>query len=127
MRLIYLAAPWRHRLRAKGVADQLRAGGHQIISRWHDEWALKSDIGVAFEELAAEAAMDLADVRASDVVLQLNWDGSTGGMFVEQGYAMALKIPIVVVGPHSNVFHHLPGVHVVTSLEAALNVLAKLP
>lgn len=127
MRLIYLAGPWLHRLRIKGIADQLRASGHQVVSRWHDEWALRSDIGISFEELESEARMDLADVRACDVLLLINWEGSTGGMFVEQGYAMALHKPVVVVGSYSNVFHHLPGVHVVGSLAAALDTMARLP
>lgn len=126
MRLIYLAAPWKFRREAKGVADQLRAGGHQIVSRWHDEWADQSDLGVAPEVLCQEATMDLADVRASDVVLVLNWEKSEGKA-VEQGYALALKIPVIIVGALSNVFHYLPTVYQANSLGAALDVLAGLP
>lgn len=126
MRLIYLAAPWRYRTHAKQVADQLRTAGHQIVSRWHDEWADQSDLGVKPDVLRQEAEYDLADVRACDVMLVLNWEKSEGKA-VEQGYAIALKIPVVVVGAQSNVFHYLPGVHVTSSLGSALNIMAGLP
>ncbi len=127
MRLIYLASPWCHRKEAKDIADQLRAAGHQVVSRWHDVWGVKSEEGLSVGDLQDEAEMDLADVRACDVLLQIHKPGSTGGMFIEQGYAMRAKTPIVIVGSPEHVFQYVPGVIVVNSLGAALDAIAGLP
>jgi nucleoside 2-deoxyribosyltransferase len=118
---IYLAGPWKHRTTAKDVAQQLRDAGHKITSRWHDIWALleESHDPLVMEQ---EADCDLSDVESADIVVVLNIEKSEGKA-VEQGFALGLGIPIVVIGAHSNVFHWLPEVTVVKDLEDAIAYL----
>ena len=119
---IYLAAPWSHRHKARQVAQQLRDAGHDLVSRWHDVWALTdTDDPLMLEQ---EAAMDLQDVEDSDIVVVLNIEKSEGKA-VEQGYALGLGIPILIVGlPRGNVFQWLPEMHVVADLPNAFAYLA---
>lgn len=124
--ILYLAAPWVHRHQANQVAQQFKAKGHQIISRWHSEWADKEDKNVTDAEKRDEAEKDVLDVRHAEVVVLLNWEGSTGGMFVEQGIALALNIPVLVIGEKSNVFHYLPAVRCVSGFHEACIALAGL-
>lgn len=121
---IYVAGPWAHRYKAKEAAQVLREAGYEIVSRWHDIWALEEDTTDPLM-LEQEADMDLADVDASDAVIVLNIEKSEGKA-LEQGFALALGIPVVVVGARSNVFHYLPEVTIVPDLDAALEYLSWL-
>ena len=122
---IYLAAPWKHRLHAHTVAKQIRAAGHQIVSRWHDEWALRDDHETTDDEMRVEAQKDIDDVRESQVMLVLNIELSEGKA-VEQGIALALYKSIVVIGhKRTNVFQYLGRVVLVETVEAALALLEK--
>ena len=123
---IYLGAPWVHRALARQIAGQFRQHGHTIVSRWHDEWGAKTDTGLTDADKQDEAEKDVADVIASDVVVQMNWEGSTGGMFVEHGVALARRIPVIVVGKRTNVFHYLNSVFVVPGFFRALDILKML-
>lgn len=123
--IIYTAAPWKFRVEAKQVAQQFRDAGHQIISRWHDEWADRPSANVPLAELRGEAEKDVEDVRHAEVVVVLNWEQSEGKA-VEQGIALALNIPVLVIGAASNVFHYLPAVRCVDSFAAALRALEAL-
>lgn len=120
--IIYLAAPWKYRAQAKVRASQLRDHGHQIVSRWHDEWAEKPDAAYDHPEQQTEAEKDVMDVKAAEVVLVLNLEKSEGKA-VEQGIALARGIPIVVVGERTNVFHHLRQVRMVSDFDEALRWL----
>jgi hypothetical protein len=51
---------------------------------------------------------------------------SSGGRFVELGYAIAQRKWIIVVGDRENVFCHLDYVCVVETTEQAIEVLANL-
>ncbi len=125
MRHIYLAAPWSRRRFARTVAQQIRKAGHVIVSRWHDEWADRDDKHVSDEEFQNEAAYDVYDVRHSDLMIVLNLVKSEGKA-VEQGIALASGIPIIVVGDRSNVFHYLPEVTIVDSVDSVVAALAQL-
>ncbi len=123
--IIYLAAPWKFRAEAKQVAGQYRDKGHQVISRWHDEWGTKSDAGITESEKRDEAEKDVADAMAAQVMVVLNWEKSEGKA-VEQGIAIARHTPIIVVGAASNVFHSLASVKCVSSFAESLGALAEL-
>jgi 3-deoxy-D-manno-octulosonic-acid transferase len=74
------------------------------------------------EELILDAFRDAAAVLPADTLLLLNapeWmQAGTGGRHVEFGYALALGKRIVVVGDApGNVFHRLPQVALVTSVD----------
>lgn len=118
---IYVAAPWVHRATAKEVAIVLRGEGHFVQSVWHDDHQDTTDPTV----LAHEAQVDFMGVISSDYVLVLNIEKSEGKA-VEQGIAIGFNIPIMVVGAQSNIFHHLPVVTMVPSLDEALPALRKL-
>ena len=125
--LIYVAGPWVHRAQVKQVAQQYRDKGHTVVSRWHDDWGARSDAGITDADKREEAEKDVADVQMSQALVLLNWEGSTGGMFVEQGIAIDRHTPVIVVGgPRSNVFHHLLSVKYVNSFAESLGVLAEL-
>lgn len=106
---VYIAAPFPLRDYAVAMMHDLeRRFGFEVTSRW-----LKAP-----DELADEhARKDLADIAAADVLLAINpsdWiDKGTGGRHVELGYALALGIPIVLLGSRSNIFHHLSSIIVV--------------
>jgi len=117
---VYVAAPWKHRKIAQSVASLLEAVGFTVVSRWlagHEDRALSQ-----------YAREDLADLEQCHALLLLNIELSEGKAF-EQGYAMALDIPIVAVGRPSMVFHHLPYIWVETYSEAiaALRDIQKYP
>jgi hypothetical protein len=123
--ILYIAAPWKHRAHAREVAQQYRDKGHQVVSRWHDEWGVKSDTGMTVAEKREEAEKDVADVRACQAMVVLNWEKSEGKA-VEQGIALERRTPIIVVGAESNVFHNLPSVKLVDSFAESLGALAEL-
>lgn len=118
---IYLAAPWAHRHTLPPLVAQIRAAGHTLTSRWHDQWAhVDSHDPVV---MRGEAQYDLDDVREAETVLVLNLEKSEGKA-VEQGYALALHIPIIVVGDtRFNVFQYLDTVRLVPDLPSALALL----
>lgn len=120
---IYVAGPWAHRHTAKDAAQTLREAGHEIVSRWHDIWADADTTDPLM--LEQEAVLDLQDVDASNVVVVLNIEKSEGKA-LEQGFALALGIPVVVVGARSNVFHYLPQVRIQPDLASALECLSWL-
>lgn len=108
---IYIAAPYPIRDHAIDVMHDLESQGHVITSRW-----LKAP-----DELTDEhARKDLDDVREADMLLALNppgWeDKGTGGRHVELGYAIALSIPVMLVGARTNIFHYLKEVRVIASV-----------
>ena len=121
---IYVAAPWAHRSTAKTTAQQLRDADYKITSRWHDIWALEDDSTDPLI-LEQEAEMDLSDVEDADIVLVLNIEKSEGKA-VEQGFALGLGIPVLVVGKRTNVFHYLPEVTIMPDLARAIEYLGWL-
>lgn len=124
---IYLAAPWSHRRYAAEVAaPQLRADGFTVVSRWHDEWATRGDGDATEPELIAEALKDIEDVQRADAMVVLNFSKSEGKA-VEQGLALARRIPIVVVGTeYTHVFQHLAIFELVPDLQTASIILGYL-
>lgn len=116
---VYIAAPWVHRAYAKEVAEIIRHDGHEVTSRWHDEWGLMPDDFVRTEdETREEAEKDVEDVQKSDAVLVLNIEKSEGKA-VEQGIAIDRHIPVIVVGERTHVFHWLKGVTMKQTLSEA--------
>ena len=108
---IYVAAPWAEKEYAKAVADQLKAAGFGIASRW---LYFEKDAGNGLEideaTLCQEALNDIEDVIGCDAFLLLNTQKrgeETSGKAVETGIAIATLKPIVIIGERTNVFHYL--------------------
>src|SRR5215468_1718477 len=104
MTAIYLAARFRRRKELCGYADELRALGHSITSRWLT--GAHRDLAVA--NLARYGEEDAEDIRAADCLIAFTEPAtsaiaSKGGAHVELGLALGLGKAIIVIGHRQNV------------------------
>lgn len=121
---VYLAAPWVARHAAHEIAKTIRAAGHEVTSRWHDEWLNQDTSDPAV--LCQEAQNDFADVIRSEVLVVWN-SCKSEGKAVEQGIAICFELPVIVIGEaRTNVFQYLTGFSLVPTVEAALEEIAAL-
>lgn len=106
--MIYLAAPWANRVATRAIRDELVAMGCEVTSRWLD---VPDGPQVPDEARAIqEARMDIDDINAAEMLIVLTDERPIGaGHHVEFGYAMAIGLDLVVVGPIKSVFHYLAG------------------
>lgn len=104
---IYLAAPWVNREATRTIRDELVAMGHEVTSRWLD---VPDGPQIPDEARSkTEAVMDLDDIDRSDCLVVTTDERPIGaGHHVEFGYAMAIGLRLVVIGPMKSVFHYLP-------------------
>jgi nucleoside 2-deoxyribosyltransferase len=120
---IYLAGAWARKQEIKAVADDLNSLGYGIYvdSRWLDEKQIEygGEEGTPDEIRRERAEIDISDVEDADMVVRFTDDLSaptvpsslaTGARMVEMGVAIALGIPVVVVGGHQPIFDYLPEV-----------------
>lgn len=120
---VYIAAPWKHRVTAASIAQLLRTTGFIISSRWHDQFPDNSAETIDPAVALREALCDWADIEAADAMLVLNIEKSEGKA-VEQGMALVMGLPIVVIGGEKfHVFQYLATYRFVESLEAAIATL----
>lgn len=115
---IYLAARFDRRDQLRGYRDELNDMGIAVSSRWLDNHGMgeRDDAtnGVVIytpADLARCAIEDLDDIEAADVFVTFTETPdvgyTSGGRHVELGFALALNIPVLIVGPRENVFHDL--------------------
>jgi hypothetical protein len=129
--LVYLAARYSRRLEMTKYAGDLQAAGHSVTSRW-----INGNHQIADEEMEDTlhelkrrtfALDDYSDLVNSECVVsftELPRSGtSRGGRHVEFGIALALRMPVYVVGHRENVFHCLPQVRFFKTWEQCLAVL----
>lgn len=134
MARIYLAGPWVHRDKMPEIADSINKAGHTITHPW---WKYEGssdpnkygDNVTAFEDSLSEdflrscAELDVMGVKTADAVIVYN-SAKSEGKATEQGIAIALGKPVIVVTPAekptSNVFHYLPNYTHVTTVEDAI-------
>lgn len=114
---IYLSSRYSRMNELRGYAEEIRKINPELVvnSRW-----LKGDhvleVGSSLtvdEQNCRFAEEDVEDVTNADMLVMFSCDPKTpgrGGRHVEFGIAVALGIPIAVVGPKENVFHDLPEV-----------------
>jgi hypothetical protein len=115
---IYLAAWYERNAEMRAYRDVLENMGHRVTSRWIDqhEGELPQSMGEGViaehvDAAAKYALKDLQDIVAADMLVHFTSPGfGKGGRHIEFGYALALRLPIALVGPRENVFHALPGV-----------------
>lgn len=115
---IYLAAPWAERDLAREVAAKFEAAGHVITKQWWDH--------CDNDDFAEQATEDIWGVLNADVLVLLNTQKrgeETSGKAFETGVAWMAELPIILVGEPSNVFHYLPAVKIVKTVEEALGTL----
>jgi nucleoside 2-deoxyribosyltransferase len=109
---IYLASRFSRGHELRTYRDELRQIGLTVTSRWLGGHGLDDANAVYTDEtLATFALEDLEDIEASDVLIAFTERRTvgymSGGRHVEAGYALALRIPIIVVGPAENIFYQM--------------------
>lgn len=130
---IYIAGPWARRDEAKVAADQFRAAGFDITSRWIDFHG-KDDKDP--KVLEAEAINDLEDIWNANGIVILQLQKSEGKAF-EQGFALGVSnmrhmankfILVTPDGERGNVFQYLSDLYtLVPTVEAAIEECQKWP
>jgi nucleoside 2-deoxyribosyltransferase len=125
---VYLAAPFAKQDEIATYAEELRALGIVVTSRWLDEPESSSETDVQ------QAQRDLADIDNADVLISfteppafkdypgifISYTNPRGGRHVEFGYALAQGKEVWVVGYRENIFHHLPQVKFFPSWSAVM-------
>jgi len=116
--IFYVAAKFRWRMVALGIAMKLRVHGHVVTSRW-----LTGHDGLMTPALQAQYAQeDFEDINQVEqfVLCQFPCDEpeQSTGRNVEMGYALAKCKPVIIIGKATSVFHYLPGVTRIESLDA---------
>jgi nucleoside 2-deoxyribosyltransferase len=124
---LYLAGQYASKDYLRTVADQLICDGHFITASWLQEHHPPTVQlhEVSNEELRGYAVQDIEDIRASDAMVFFSVIDATkrGGRHVEMGVALALGLPVYVVGPRENIFMYLPQVKLFTTVEELRRVL----
>lgn len=124
---LYLAAPWTCKSAAQTFAQILEDAGHTVPCRWWEHSELPAYLSGQetegdFAVLAEQAYLDLDGVLTADAFVLLNLVKSEGKA-VETGVAIASGVPIIVVGPRSNLFHYTSSVEVVATVNECLMAL----
>jgi hypothetical protein len=124
MKVAMLAA-WPRREELQDYAEDLRAGGVTVVSRWLWMPPAWEDDGRSLNApsaiLAQTAQDDLEDIAEADIVISFTEPAGSlwtrGSRHAEHGFALALALIVeggprlCVVGPRENVFHHHPKVY----------------
>jgi nucleoside 2-deoxyribosyltransferase len=111
---VYLASRYTRKMEIRKVACILMLHGYEISSSWieepHAPTTRSQDL--LQEDREKYARQDLEDIRNSDAfILFTEGEGAPGsGRHFEAGYAYALGIPMITVGPRENIFHYLPDI-----------------
>jgi hypothetical protein len=130
---IYIAGAYAARDVLRGEKEFFEAKGHTVTSTWLQgtRAITPGTVGTSPESSLADvkqhAIDDLAQVAESDAVVLYTAEAlvrlepslaeallTSGGRHVEMGYALAMGIPVVVVGPQENIFQRgaaLPAAH----------------
>lgn len=118
---VFIAAKFEEAPKAREVAVQLEMRGHEVTSSWLRE-QFEGDTDTPWVKQVT-AAMDLYDVERSDaLVLLTDFELPMSGAHVETGIALALHIPVYILGPRINVYHFLPEVKDFEELEPGVVV-----
>jgi hypothetical protein len=112
---IYVAARFERQAEARSLAIELVRAGYTVTSWWLHAPSLAIGNPVVSERQAKD---DLNDLDGADVYLLLSDDVlGRGGKDFEGGYAFARGKRCIVVGPPAHIFHFLPGVRRIPTLE----------
>lgn len=125
---VYLCAAFSRQAEMQTYAAVLRGYGLLVVARWLHASPDDQTSPVLQRAAAIECCEDLAQVDTVIAFSEPQGSGYwSGGRHAEIGYALALRRPVILVGPVENVFHRHPGVTQVSSLVDALSLLGVLP
>lgn len=126
---IYIAARFSRRPEANQLAQELKALGHTVTSRW-----VKPDadhvLPTGLSAQAADAERQRFALEDLEDVAECNWcvslmeeprNNSRGGRHVEFGIAVGMGKKLSVIGPRETVFHHLPAVEHFDNVESFIS------
>ena len=123
--IIYLAARYGRLEEILGYAEELRAVGYEVSSRWLDGPGQGIFINSLAKEVEAApfsvprsgrlfAQIDYKDVEVADTLIAFTESSvsvhNRGGRHVEFGLALAWDLRLIMVGPRENIFYTLPQV-----------------
>ena len=119
---IYLAAQFKEQALMREWREKLRQNGHYVTSRW-----LEVSEATEKESASTEAAKDLHDIHASEIMISHTINRGDlftgGGRHIEFGFALALEKKLINVGGYESVFHQLPQVITVSTIEQAIEIV----
>lgn len=132
---VYLAARYSRHPEMQRVAEDLKAMGHEVTSRWISgvhhlelEGNYHSPAAEGFNEadtkkLTQFAIEDLEDLYDANMVICFTEEPKSvltrGARHTEFGVGLEIADRMIVVGPRENIFHFLPDVEVYPTWEAA--------
>ena len=121
---VYLCAAFSRQREMLTYAAVLGGLGLRVVARWLSASPDDQTNTVLMRAAAVECCEDLAQVDQVIAFSEPHGSGYwTGGRHVEVGYALALRRPVILVGPVENVFHAHPGVTQVGTFAEALALL----
>lgn len=128
---IYLAASYSRFKEMQECANQLKTGGHEMVSTWinGEDCAYDDSIsdGTIDPKLASEfASRDIREICCADTII-LFTGGGRGGRHWECGFGHFLMKRIIIVGEREHLFHYLPTYTVVADFNEALELLKPKP
>lgn len=110
---IYLAAKYFRNPEMRDVKEILQKENIEVISSWIEGNQL-DEVFLSIEERNKIAKRDLTDLSKSEILLWFSETNTAksirGARHVEFGYALALGIPIYVIGEKENIFHYMSSV-----------------
>lgn len=116
---IYLGGPFETRETLKTMRLYLQARQNDklhVTSRWLDN-EFPSNDSPTQEQKYELCSWNLFDILQSDLVVIFDpkefWEKGTPGRHIELGYAMASRLPIVLIGERRTIMHHDPLIRVV--------------
>ena len=106
---VFVAGSYSAITEARAAEQDLLQRGHTVTSSWLHE---PFDSFTSDWQRRATAEIDRADIERSDVVVILTGKESTsGGFHIELGMALALRLPVYLLGPRpDNIYYLLPDV-----------------
>ena len=135
MAAIYLAARYSRRLELCGYRDQLEAAGYTVTARWLGGGHRIGDDGLPAAEDGSRVAVpagatpgqgaeeDALDIEAAQILVAFTEQprgGGRGGRHFEMGYALGLRLRVLVAGPREHPFCWLPAVEWHPAWDSAL-------
>jgi len=123
---VYIASRYSRRHEMQQYAQDLRADGYIVTSRWilgaHEASDALND--AERERFAKE---DWDDLVGSQFLVTFSEDNTSikdpgqcrGGRHVELGIALAIGMPVFLIGPRENIFHWLPRVRIFSNWQFA--------